>query len=270
MCQVWGDKSMRISDQFLKTAIKAAKTAGALQRRHVGHVKRIEFKGEINLVTEVDKACEAAILNILSKEFPSHDVLTEESGAFQRGSEYRWVIDPLDGTTNFAHAYPFFCVSIGLEYRGKVIVGVVYNPNLDELFCAVKGGGASLNGRRIRVSRVKALKRALLSTGFAYNVQTVTDNNLDHFRDFLMTSQAVRRDGVAAIDLCYVACGRFDGFWEIDLWPWDVAAGSLIIEEAGGRVTMFDGSSLRLDGKRIVASNGLIHRNMLRVLYGDR
>lgn len=252
--------------RFLKTAIRAAKTAGALQKRSLGHVKKIEFKGEINLVTEVDKACEEKILKTIRRDFPDHDILTEETGEHLNGSDYKWIIDPLDGTTNFAHAYPLFCVSIGLEYQGKMIVGVVYNPNLGELFCAVKGGGATLNGCRIHVSRVKELKRALLSTGFAYNVQTATDNNLDHFRDFLMTSQAVRRDGVAAIDLCYVACGRFDGFWELCLWPWDVAAGSLILQEAGGRITMFDGAPLTIYGKEILASNGAIHGQMMQVL----
>ncbi len=253
-------------ERFLKVAIKAAKASGALQKKGLGRKHRIHFKGAINIVTEVDKACEAVIHKIIASAFPGHSFLMEESGASQQESEYKWVVDPLDGTTNYAHTYPLFCTSIGLEYRGRVIVGVVYDPNRDEFFAAVRGGGAFLNGKRIRVSRESSLKKALLCTGFAYNLHTKADNNMRRFERFLLSAQAVRRDGVAAIDLCYVACGRYDGFWELDLWPWDTAAGSLILEEAGGRVTQFDGSPYRINDKQILASNGKIHREMMKVL----
>jgi myo-inositol-1(or 4)-monophosphatase len=251
---------------LLKTAVRAAQVAGEIQRKSLGKVRSIEFKGEINLVTEVDRICEEKIVKIIRREYPGHDFLTEEAGAFNRPSEFKWIIDPLDGTTNYAHGYPLFCVSIGLEYKGEIVVGVVYEPNMDQLFIGVKGQGATLNRKKIRVSKISLLKRALLATGFAYNVQTKVDNNLNHFGNFIMKAQAVRRDGVAAIDLCYVACGRFDGFWEKDLWPWDTAAASLIVEEAGGRLTRFDGSPFNVYDKEIVASNGKIHEEMLKVL----
>jgi myo-inositol-1(or 4)-monophosphatase len=259
-----------MSERFLKTALKAAEAAGAIQKRHYGKVRSIAFKGEINLVTEVDRACEEAILKILRKNHPDHDILTEETGAHLKGSDYKWIIDPLDGTTNYAHSYPCFCASIALEHKGKVLVGAVYNPNLDELFWSVRGRGAFLNKKRIRVSNIKKLKRSLLATGFAYNVHTTENDNLDHFTNFLKTAQAVRRDGAAAIDLCYIACGRFDGFWEMGLKPWDIAAAALILEEAGGRSTMFDGSRLDIYGDETVSSNGLIHRDMVRILSKTR
>ncbi|MBI4373900.1 MAG: inositol monophosphatase [Deltaproteobacteria bacterium] len=257
--------------RLLKFTVGLARESGRIQIASYGRVKNIMFKGEINLVTEVDKRCEAMIIKKIRKNYPDHDILAEESGeARATGSEYKWIIDPLDGTTNYSHGYPLFCTSIGIEYRGKIVVGVVYEPNLNELFYAVRGKGACLNRRRIHVSKIKKLSRALLSTGFAYNVHEVQANNLDHFRNFIMTSQAVRRDGVAATDLCYVACGRFDGFWELGLYPWDVAAGSLIVQEAGGRVTHFNGSPADIYSKEIAASNGTIHREMLQVFNGKR
>ena len=259
--------------KYLKIAIAAARESGKIQQASLGRVKQIRFKGEINLVTEVDKRCERAIVRRIRESFPEHDLLTEESGILQkrkRKSAYRWIVDPLDGTTNYSHGYPLFCTSIALEVRGRSELGVIYDPNHDELFWAVHGRGAFLNGRRIHVSKIRRLRRALLATGFAYNVRNTSNNNLRHFRDFIMTSQAVRRDGVAAIDLCYVAAGRFDGFWELGLWPWDVAAGALILEEAGGKVTMMDGARFTLYGKNIVANNGKIHRQMLEVLRRGR
>lgn len=264
--------SLRDVDRLLQVAVRAARAAGEIQMRSLGKAHKIRFKGEINLVTEVDEASEGKILKIIRGSYPDHDFLTEESGAFNRPSEFRWVIDPLDGTTNYAHAYPLFCTAIGLEHRGKRILGVVYEPNLDQLFVGVRGRGASRNGKKISVSRVSILKRSLLATGFAYNLKTDgknnRKNNIDHFENFLMKAQAVRRDGVAAVDLCYVACGRYDGFWELGLWPWDTAAASLILEEAGGRVTTFDGSPFCIEDKSIVASNGRIHAGMLDVLEG--
>lgn len=251
---------------YLKTAVEAAKAAGAIQKKGFGKNHSVRFKGEINLVTEIDKACEEKIVKIISKKFPRHDLLTEESGAFNRLSEFKWIIDPLDGTTNYAHSYPCFCASIGLEYQGQMLLGVVYEPMMDQLFVGVRGQGATLNRKKISVSKISSLNRALLSTGFAYNLRVEKNNNLDHFENFLMHAQAVRRDGAAAVDLCYVACGRFDGFWEIDLWPWDTSAAGLILEEAGGKVSLFDGSPYTIYDKEIVASNGMIHQEMVRIL----
>ncbi len=251
---------------YLKTAVEAAKAAGAIQKKGFGKTHSVRFKGEINLVTEVDKACEEKIIKIITKKFPGHDLLTEESGAFNRSSEFKWIIDPLDGTTNYAHAYPCFCASIGLEHEGKMLLGVVYEPIMEQLFVGVRGHGATLNRKKIFPSKISSLNRALLSTGFSYNLRVEKNNNLDHFKNFLMHSQAIRRDGAAAIDICYVACGRFDGFWEIDLWPWDTSAASLILEEAGGKISMFDGSPYTNYDKEIVASNGIIHEEMVKVL----
>jgi len=252
--------------RYLKSAVRAAQSAGALQMRSYEKKHDVRFKGEINLVTEVDQACEDRILKILRQSFPDHDILTEETGAHLKASEYKWIVDPLDGTTNYAHGYPCFCVSIALLHRGKSVVGVVYDPNLNNLFWTVRGGGAWRNKTKIRVSKTKDLKRSLLATGFAYNVHTAKNDNIDHFTNFLKNSQAVRRDGAAAIDICYVACGRFDGFWELGLKPWDVAAATLILEEAGGLSTMFSGDSLDIYGDNILCSNGRIHRPMLEIL----
>lgn len=260
---------MKSPEWFLKTAIRAARESGKIQMRGFGKAHSIRFKGEINLVTEVDRACEEKILRILSKAFPDHDFLTEESGAKNRPSEYKWIVDPLDGTTNYAHGYPLFCTAIGLEHRGEVVLGVVYEPNRDELFVGGKGRGSTLNGKRIRVSKISSLKRALLATGFAYNVQTEKDNNVTHFRNFLMNAQAVRRDGVAAIDICYVACGRYDGFWELDLWPWDTAGATCVLRGAGGKVTAFGGGPFDLYGREVVVSNGIIQKEMLKILRGE-
>ena len=179
---------------------------------------------------------------------------------------YKWIIDPLDGTTNFAHTFPMFCVSIGLEVRGEIRVGVVYDPVRRELFAAERGRGATLNGRPISVSRTDQMDRSLLVTGFAYNVRRVAENNLDHFSNFILRSQGVRRTGTAALDLCYVASGRFDGYWELNLSPWDTAAGTIIAKEAGAAVTDFDGAPFDVYQKRIVASNGRIHQEMIEVL----
>jgi myo-inositol-1(or 4)-monophosphatase len=257
--------------KFIATAIEAAKEAGRLQIQALGKAHHIEYKGAANIVTEVDKQCEAIIVNRLRKEFPSHDILAEEGSDKNTNSDWRWIIDPLDGTVNYSHGYPLFAVSIALEHKGEVIAGVVFEPNRDELFSAEKGGGAFLNGRRISVSRTTELQNSLLDTGFAYNVHLgEKNNNLDHFADFLLKAQAVRRDGAAASDLCYVAAGRFDGFWELYLKSWDIAAGQLIIKEAGGKVSSFDGSPLDIYGKEIIASNGLIHEQMVKVLCQNK
>ena len=251
---------------MLKFAIRVAKDAGRLLRDRVGTRIDVDHKGSINLVTDVDLASERLIREAISTYYPRHEVLGEEGGLSESGSEYRWVVDPLDGTTNYAHGYPIFCVSIALECKGEIVLGVVYDPMRDELFSAERGGGAALNNRPIHVSKTAELMQGLLSTGFPYDIKTSKLTNLDHWAHFAMNAQALRRDGAAALDLCYVACGRFDGFWELNLSPWDTAAGALIVTEAGGRVTNFSGGPFSNYEPEVVASNGLIHDRMLEVL----
>ena len=251
---------------MLNFAIRVAKDAGRLLRDRVGTRIDVDHKGSINLVTDVDLASERLIREAISTYYPRHEILGEEGGLSESDSEYRWVVDPLDGTTNYAHGYPIFCVSIALECKGEIVLGVVYDPMRDELFTAEQGGGAALNNRPIRVSKTAELIQGLLSTGFPYDIKTSKLTNLDHWANFAMNAQALRRDGAAALDLCYVACGRFDGFWELNLSPWDTAAGALIVTEAGGRVTNFSGGPFSNYKPEVVASNGLIHDRMLEVL----
>lgn len=251
---------------FLKTAVDAALRAGSLLKDALGKELDIEYKGEIDIVTDLDHAAEVEIISIIEARHPEHGILTEESSERRSESEYRWIIDPLDGTTNFSHGFPVFCVSIALEKQGVVELGVVFDPTRDELFTATLGGGAYLNGKKIQVSKVAELNTALLATGFPYDIRTSDENNLNHFADFAIRAQAIRRAGSAALDLCYVASARFDGFWELKLSPWDIAAGQLIVIEAGGRVTGFSGVVAPLDNKRLLASNGLIHEAMSRIL----
>lgn len=230
---------------------------------------RVSNKGDIDLVTEADIAAEQLIIDRVRSHYPKHGILAEESGeAVSIGddsSTWKWIIDPLDGTTNYAHGYPCFCVSLGIEHDGVLQIGVVYDPMRNEMFAAERGQGATLNDRRIRVSAVEDLSCAMLCTGFPYNVRERRDFARE-FAVFTMNAQAVRRDGSAAIDLAYVACGRFDGFWEDGLNPWDIAAGVLLIQEAGGRVTNYQDQPLDIYTKKVVASNGLVHEAMLSLL----
>jgi myo-inositol-1(or 4)-monophosphatase len=253
---------------LLNFAIDVAREAGGVLVQRLGAAK-VTNKGDIDLVTEADLASEKLIIERISSYHPQHAILAEESGESAlvdgKRSEWKWVIDPLDGTTNYAHGYPCFCVSIALEHNGVIEIGVVYDPVRDEMFAAERGNGATLNGRRIRVSEIEELKNAMLVTGFPYNVRERPDFTRD-FANFTMAAQAVRRDGSAAIDLAYVACGRFDGFWEDGLSPWDIAAGMLLIEEARGTVTNFDNEPLSIYTKKVLATNGLVHDAMLRVL----
>jgi myo-inositol-1(or 4)-monophosphatase len=251
---------------MLNFAIRVARDAGRLLRDRMGTTIDIDHKGSINLVTDVDLASEKLIREAISTYYPRHEILAEEGGLSKTSSEYRWVVDPLDGTTNYAHGYPIFCVSIALECRGEVVLGVVYDPMRDELFAAERGTGATLNNRPIHVSKIDDLMQGLLSTGFPYDIRTAKLTNLDHWSNFALNAQALRRDGAAALDLCYVACGRFDGFWELNLAPWDTAAGALMVHEAGGLVTDFSGGSFSNYKPEIVASNGLIHEGMIQVL----
>ena len=259
-------------ERLLALAMRIAREAGAIQRASYEAVRTIDSKSQPNdLVTDVDRACEAHLVRALERERPHDAVLAEEGGGAERpGATHRWVIDPLDGTTNYAHGYPRFAVSIGLEREGAQALGVVYDPLLDELFHARAGGGAHRNGRRISVSRESELRRALVSTGFAYDKAITDDDNTREFRAFLKQAREVRRDGSAALDLCYVAAGRFDGFWEYKLSPWDVAAGTLIVTEAGGRVTDTLGEAEFRSGRRVLASNGALHAAMLAVLAAAR
>jgi myo-inositol-1(or 4)-monophosphatase len=254
---------MKKDDRFLRLAIAAAKEAGRIQIVHYGQSHRIEYKGAIDPVTEVDKLCEKAMIKMISDAFPDHDILSEESHFMAKGSSWKWIIDPIDGTSNYIHQYPCFCSSIGLEVDGEVEVGVVYNPLLDELFHTEKGVGAFLNGRRITVSRKDELEGSFLCTGFPYDVREHSPFYLKYFEAFITRSFALRRPGSAVLDLCYVAAGRFDGFWEMKLHPWDSAAASLMVTEAGGRVTDFKGNPY---SDETLASNGLIHDQMLQVI----
>jgi myo-inositol-1(or 4)-monophosphatase len=253
-------------DAIREVALRAAKEAGAILRQGLERQRTIEFKGVKNLVTDMDRRSEEAIADLVRHSLPHHNVVCEEGTRLQGDSGYRWLVDPLDGTTNYAHGYPCFSVSIGVEKDGDLIFGLVYDPNLEEMFTAERGGGAFLNGRRLQVSAIASLPHALLATGFPNDVAGTTHNNLDHFVKFMKRAQGVRRPGSAALDLCYVAAGRFDGFWELKLYPWDMAAGVLMVTEAGGRVTDLRGGPHRLSNPQIVASNGLLHDEMLHVL----
>jgi myo-inositol-1(or 4)-monophosphatase len=251
----------------LSVAIDAARRAGDLLRRELRGPRRIAFKGTpTNLVTEMDSRAEALIVDALRLAFPDDAILAEEGGSEPGRSGRRWIIDPLDGTTNYAHGIPIFAVSIGLEMDGRVAVGVIFDPNQGELFTAERGGGAFVNGERLAVSSAATLNESLLCTGFPYNVRETAENNFRQYTTFSLRTQGVRRMGSAVIYLAYVAAGRMDGYWELRLGPWDAAAGSLMVEEAGGRVTSVTGGALDLDAPSIIASNGRIHDEILRTL----
>lgn len=255
---------------MLNFAVQIARAAGGILIDRLGRAQ-VSHKGTIDLVTEADLAAEELIIDRIRSHYPRHAILAEESGAspgitsISGDSDWKWIVDPLDGTTNYSHGYPCFCVSIAIERAGRIEIGVVYDPMRDEVFAAERGQGATLNGRRMRVSEVEDLNRAMLCTGFPYNVRERPDFARD-FTNFTMSAQAVRRDGSAAIDLAYVACGRFDGFWEDGLNPWDIAAGILLIQEAGGRVSDFRDAPLDIYTPKVLASNGLVHKAMMGVL----
>jgi myo-inositol-1(or 4)-monophosphatase len=256
------------NDSFLPAISAIAREAGTLLMDYFHQHLKIEYKGEADLVTAADRAAEVLIRGRIREQWPTHDVLGEEQGLSDQGSEYRWYVDPLDGTTNFAHGYPVFCVSIALErqareQKGERIAAVIYDPTRDELFSAEPGRGARLNGEAIHVSKTAALKESLLATGFPSHKRH-KNPNIYFYHQITLHTHGVRRAGSAALDLCNVACGRFDGFWEFNLNPWDTAAGVLILEEAGGKVTRFDGSPFELNSRETLASNGLIHDALLR------
>jgi myo-inositol-1(or 4)-monophosphatase len=274
---VHGDAERLVSDAapaprvLLDAAVEMARAAGVVLREGYGRAHKPELKGRIDLVTEYDRRSERLLLGEIARRFPGHAVLAEESGASapgERAAPVRWLVDPLDGTTNFAHNYPFFCVSVAAEVEGVLAVGVVYDPVREELFAAAAGEGATLNGEPIRVSDIERVEDALLVTGFPYDVREHPERSLPLFEAFLMRAQGIRRDGSAALNLCYLAAGRFDGFWEGHLSPWDMAAGVLIVREAGGRVTDYAGEPFRLDRRQILASNSRLHEEM-RVILAD-
>jgi myo-inositol-1(or 4)-monophosphatase len=260
-------------ESFLPAMSAIAREAGALLVHYFHQKLKIEYKGDADLVTAADRASEALIRERVAQQFPAHDVLGEEQGLNDRGGEYRWYVDPLDGTTNFAHGYPVFCVSLALRrltaedraagQDGVGIAAVVYDPTRDEIFTAEQGRGAWLNGQPIHVSQIAELKQCLVATGFPSHKRH-KNPNIHFYHQITLRTHGVRRAGSAALDLCNVACGRFDGFWEFNLNPWDTAAGVLIIEEAGGRVSRYDGSPFRLDSRETLASNGLLHEALLQ------
>ncbi len=258
---------------LLATAIEVVTRAGALQVSHFGRIQHIQKKGTIDLVTEVDVEVERMFRALIAERFPDHRILAEEFGAGEEGqssSPYCWIFDPVDGTTNYAHGMPIFCSSLALEIDGRIEVGAVYDPTRRELFTAERGGGARLNGVPMRVSAAETLIDSMLCTGFPYSVHSIVDEIVGLFAEFVGQARAVRRLGSAAIDLCYVAAGRLDGFWERLLSPWDIAAGALMVEEAGGRVSNFGGGTFAARGGEIVASNSLIHPELLATIAAYR
>jgi len=259
---------LRESPRELLAAARAfAREAGAILLEGHGRTHAPEKKGRIDLVTEFDRRSEALIVARIRERFPAHAILAEESGAAgASGARVRWLCDPLDGTTNYAHNYPFFCVSIGVEVEGAMAAAAVYDPVRDELFAAAAGLGATLNGAPIHISRIADVEAALLVTGFPYDVREHPERHVPLFQEFLLRAQGVRRDGSAALNLCYVAMARFDGMWEGNLSPWDVAAGTLVVREAGGVVSGYDGEPFRLDGRRLVAANPALHAKLLAVV----
>lgn len=254
-------------DALLAVAVRAARRAARIQREAFDRPHAVEYKGETDLVTEVDRACEAAIVRTLRRVHPDHDFLLEEGPSTSSGSPYRWVVDPLDGTTNYTHRYPHYCCSIALQREGRTLLGVVLDPERGELFTALRGAGARLNGAPVRVSAENRLIRSLLATGFPYGIRRARDKNLRKFSRLLQRCRGVRRSGSAALDLCYVAAGRLDGYWVLDLAPWDAAAGILAVREAGGRVTDLRGRPVGSFSRSLAVSNGRIHRPLLEQLH---
>jgi myo-inositol-1(or 4)-monophosphatase len=244
-----------------------ARQAGSLLKKQFNQTHKIHYKGDINIVTEADRMSEDLIVKSITRNFPDDGILSEESPAISGTGKRRWIIDPLDGTTNYAHGYPVFCVSIALESDGEIVLGVIYDPIREDLFSTVRGKGTYLNGKKLTVSSVKNLSRGLLATGFPYDIRDSRENNLDYFNVMAVNVQAIRRAGAAALDLAYLAAGRFDGFWELKLKPWDTAAGCLMVEEAGGKVSDLFGEKWNIFSPHLLATNGLIHRKMINIFH---
>jgi len=250
---------------FAERAVEIAREAGVFLKERLHNDHSIDFKGEINLVTEADRGSEEIITSRIKHLFPGHDIMAEEGTNVTRGSEYRWIIDPLDGTTNYAHGFPVFCLSMALQKMRRVILGVIYNPMLDEMFVAERGEGAFLQGKKIHVSHTERLAEGFVATGFPYDVHENYRDALAYFDEMTPKVQAIRRAGSAALDLAYLAAGRFDGFWELRLSPWDTAAGWILVEEAGGLVTDLSGNPYVLESPSIVGSNGVMHKELMEI-----
>ena len=256
---------------YLDFAAGLAKDCGGILLRSFRKPHSVKYKGPVDIVTEADAASQDYAVGRIKKAFPSHSILAEENNLDISGeSGFKWIIDPLDGTTNYAHGLPIFCFSAALEAGSKIVLGCAYNPVLNEMFYATLKGGAYLNGKEIHVSKTDVFERSLLSTGFPYDKKSNPDNNFDHFRDISVNVRGIRRLGSAVLDICYTAAGFLDGYWELSLNPWDMASGSIIIKEAGGMATDFCKKPLDIYNKRILASNGLIHDEMSRILCGKR
>ncbi len=256
---------------FIEVAMAAARSAGKIQLDNLGKLKDISFKdvkGKNDIVTKIDTECEDLITSKLRENFPEHSILAEEGGNHENsGSQYKWIVDPLDGTMNYSNDFPFFCVSIALEYQNEVVLGVIYEPVRDEMFSAEKGKGAKLNGENIKVSDTELIEDSFVVCGtFYYHNEEIKEKHFLILKKINEKVRGIRRDGSAALDLCYVACGRYDAFWECGLKAWDVAAGSLIVEEAGGKITKYDGAEFSIYGGELLASNSLIHKKMDRLL----
>ena len=247
-------------------AIDLAHKSGFLLKEKFNNTHKIQYKGDIDIVTEADKMSEDLIIDAIKRNFPDHGILSEESPAITGTGKLRWIIDPLDGTTNYSHGYPVFCVSIALENEGTIVLGVIYDPMREDMFVAVRGEGAYLNDKKLDVSRTDNISRSLLATGFPYDIRESKENNLDYFNAMATKVQAIRRAGSAALDLAYLAAGRFDGFWELKLKAWDTAAGCLMVTEAGGAISDIAGQKWHLQSPNLLASNGLIHEQMIEVL----
>jgi len=258
--------------EYLEFAVELARSAGDILKHYAAREKFVELKGRANLVTAADKEAEALIIETIRRRYPHHSILAEESGAHSgKGpSEGKWVIDPLDGTTNFAHGYPSYCVSVGFEKEGSILCGAVYDPTRNEMFSGAVGLGAFMNGERLQVSEAPTLSDALVITGIPYDFRERIDVIIEQFRAMLIDSQALRRGGSAALDLCYLAMGRCDGFWEMNLHPWDTAAGRVIAEEAGARFSDFKGNPFSIYMKEVIASNGRIHDEIVSILESSR
>jgi myo-inositol-1(or 4)-monophosphatase len=259
-----------VTNEIEQIAIRAARAAGRIHIKRLSRITVNRKSNSIDLVTEADREAEAAVIEVIHRSFPTHAILAEESGASCHESDHRWIIDPLDGTTNFAHGFPQFCVSIAYQRRGRIQVGVIYDALKKEMFTVVRGRGARLNGKPLRVSTTDSLSNALLATGFPYDRRERRRYYLSFWEEFMTRVQGVRRTGAAALDLAYVAAGRTDGFWEFGLKSWDVAAGALLVEEARGQVSNMDGSTLDLDGANILATNARLHEAMIEVISGAR
>ncbi len=256
---------MNSSDQFVPIVSDIAREAGALLMTHFRRRIGFEYKGDVDLVTEADRSAEALITDRIRARWPRHDLMGEEGARVETGSDYRWYIDPLDGTTNFAHGFPVFCVSIALEHKRQRIAAVIYDPTRDELFSAEKGSGAYLNQRRLRVSSVRNMAECLCGTGFPSHKRH-QNPNINFYHQITLRTHGIRRAGSAALDLASVASGRLDAFWEFNLNPWDTAAGALLVEEAGGKITDMTGGPWRLEGRETLATNGLVHADFVRTM----